>query len=209
MTYILLLFQQLISSTTHIVGKSITTQVDPALVLLFRAGIASSIFLIVMLLFKERRRKIEKKDIWVFLLLGLINIPINQFLFLQAVKLTSPSNVALAYALTPAFVLIIAVLFLKERPKLINSIGIFVAIAGTVLVLAEKGFNFRSSQFLGDILGLLASISWAFYTILGKNITRKYGAIFSTTIAMVTGLILYIPVFLLVPVKCSKELHYT
>jgi drug/metabolite transporter (DMT)-like permease len=48
---------------------------------------------------------------------------------------------------------------------------------------------------------LTASLSWAFYTIFGKNLTRRYGAIYITGLTMIIGFILYIPIFLMMPVQ--------
>jgi len=193
--YFLLLIQQLIASGTHIIGKSLTSSVTPSVVLFFRAIVVSSAYLIFFTIFRSFTKKIEKKDLWVFMLMGLLNIPLNQFLFLNALERTSAPNVALEYALTPAFVLIIARIFLKEKLSKLKTIGVSVAIGGTIIILSEKGFDFSSESFLGDILGLCASFSWALYTIVGRKQSQKYGGVFSTGISMLTGTLLYLPIF--------------
>ncbi len=199
--YLLLILQQLIASGTHVLAKSVTMELPPATVLLYRALIAAAIYSGYLFIKKKKLRPLDKADWWKFLLLGIINIPINQLLFLTGVKLSSPPNVALAYALTPAFVLIIATVFLREALNWKRTSGIFVAIIGTVLILAEKGFDFGSDSFLGDMMALTASFSWAIYTILGKTLSRKYGAIYMTGMAMIMGLLCYIPVYLLHPAE--------
>lgn len=193
--YFLLLIQQLIASGTHIIGKTLTQNVEPSLILFFRAIIVSIAYFLFFIIFKKFYRKIEKQDIKYFFLMGLLNIPLNQFLFLNALERTSAPNVALEYALTPAFVLIIARIFLNERLSKYKTIGVITAISGTILILSEKGFDFSSESFLGDIIGLLASFSWAIYTIVGRKQSQKYGGIFSTGISMFTGTLLYIPIF--------------
>lgn len=149
-----------------------------------------------------RRRKlpaIDKKDWpWIFLL-GALNMPINQLLFIWGIRYTTPANASLAYALTPAFVLVIAVLTLGEKLTKTKLTGILLAIAGTVIVLFEKGFAFGSEQFTGNIMVLAASLAWAFYTTLGRRFAVKYGAIYSTGLSMITGIILYTPLVALLP----------
>ncbi len=199
--YLLLVLQQLIASGTHVLAKSVTMELPPATVLLYRALLAAGIYGGYILIKKKQLKPLERQDWWKFLVLGIINIPINQFLFLTGVKLSSPPNVALAYALTPAFVLIIATVFLREAINLKRTLGIGIAIAGTVLILAEKGFDFNSDSFLGDIMALTASFSWAIYTILGKTLSRKYGAFYMTGMAMIMGLLSYIPIYLLHPAE--------
>ena len=54
---------------------------------------------------------------------------------------------------------------------------------------------------MGDILALIASISWALYTIIGKNLIRKYNPIYITGLTMIIGFLLYIPIFLSLDVQ--------
>lgn len=136
-----------------------------------------------------------------FVLIGLLNIPINQFLFLSSLELTQAPNVAFAYSLVPAFVLIISVSFFKERTTKFKLFGVCLAVLGTVLLLMNRGFDFSTGSSIGDILALLASLSWAFYTILGKGLSEKYGALFTTGMAMLIGLVLYLPIFHFHPVE--------
>lgn len=195
--YFLLFLQQLIASSTHVVSKDLTSMVAPPTVLFIRSGIAALIYIIWMLLVKRKFFFIEKKDFPVLLLLSALNIPINQFLFFTAISMTTAPNVALAYGLTPVFVFIIAGIFLKETVNWKKFIGIVLAFAGAALVFFQKGINFSSSTFLGDMLILAASLSWGLYTIFGKSFTRKYGAIYSTSMTMSLGYIMYLPIYLL------------
>ena len=203
MIYILLLLQQLIASGTHIVAKSLTSEVAPPVVLFFRASLVSFLYLFVLYFKKDIFKTVSKKDWLKFILIGLLNIPINQFLFLTAMEMTLAPNVAFAYSLVPAFVLIIAVTFFKEKTTKLKILGIVLAVIGTILLLLNKGFDLNTVSTNGDILALCASLSWAFYTIIGKQLVQKYGAFFTTGMAMIIGLILYLPVFHFHPVEYS------
>lgn len=203
MIYLLLLLQQLIASGTHIVAKTLTAEIPAPVALFYRALLVSTLYSFVLLYKRGTFKKVEPKDWLRFALIGLLNIPINQFLFLSSLELTEAPNVAFAYSLVPAFVLIISVSFFKEKTTKLKLLGIAVAVIGTVLLLLNKGFDINNLSTKGDLLALIASLSWAFYTILGKQLAEKYGAIFTTGIAMVFGLILYLPVFHFHPVEYS------
>lgn len=192
----IIFLQQLIASSTHIVAKGVTSEVAPAVILLFRAAIATSVYFIYLAIRKSSLKKIEPRDWWIIAMLGILNIPINQYFFLIGISLTSAPNVSLAYALTPVFVFVVAVIFLKEKVSLIKIIGIVVAVGGAIVLLSEKGFNFSSDSMKGDLFALMASMSWGLFTILGRNFTRKYGAIYATALSMASGTFFYIPVFL-------------
>ena len=200
MIQILIFIQQLIASGTHIVAKGITYEIEPALILLYRSALASLFYIVWLSFRKDSIKKIDRKDIYKLILLGMLNIPLNQFLFLQGLKYTTAPNMALAYALTPAFVLLIAVIFYKEHASPKKLLGVAIAIVGAIVVLLERGLIFTDESLLGDFLALAASLSWALYTIIGRNISIKYGAIYSTGLAMSIGFLLYVPVFLIMPI---------
>ncbi len=193
--YEILILHQLIASTTHIIAKDLTGSLPPEMILFVRAGIACLAFAVWMFFRRKKTVRFEKKDIFIWLLLGFLNIPGNQFIFFKAIQLVPAPNVALAYALSPAFVLVIAILFLKESASALKLGGVALAVAGTVVVLLERGLVLTGDYFLGNLLALAASFSWALYTVLGKKFSLKYGAIFATALAMFSGFIEFIPIY--------------
>ena len=193
--YYILILQQIIASTTHIIAKNVLLSVPSPLLLVLRASLASTGYIIYLLFKKEKLFRIERKDMFGLIILAILNIPVNQFLFFMSLKYTSPPNVALAYALTPAFILVIAYFFLKEKLSRLKTLGILIALSGTLLILFEKGLNISSENFLGNILALSASLAWAIYTIVGKKYVLKYGAIYTTAVAMWFGLIAFLPIY--------------
>ena len=201
MIYIILLIQQLIASGTHIVAKNLALSLDGALIIFVRGLIACSAYAIWILIKRKSLIKIEKKDIFQLIILGLLNIPLNQYIFFMAIKLTTPPNLALAYALTPVYVLIISHFYFKERLTKFKVLGILVAIAGSVLLLLEHGLDLSSNFLIGNSLGLLASFSWALYTIMSRKFSLKYGPIYTTGLAMIWGFLLFVPIYLAVGAK--------
>ncbi|MFH1050883.1 MAG: EamA family transporter [bacterium] len=203
MFYILVLIFQLQASGTHIIAKSVTSELAPPLLMLIRSCIAAALYFVWMLFNRKKIIKIEREDWIKVLLLGLLNIPLNQFLFLTAVKLTTAPNVSLAYALTPAFVLILAISFFGEKGNIKKIIGVIIAFFGTGILLFEKGFDFTSDNFWGFIIVLTASFCYALYTIIGRDFSIKYGPLYSMGITMIAGFFLYIPIFLMTGVPLT------
>lgn len=203
--YPLILLQQIIASSTHLFAKNVTSLIHPSTVVFFRGLFSAMAYGFWLFFTRKSQKNIEKEDILGFFILGALNMPINQLLFIWGVRYTTPANASLAYALTPAFVLMIAVLFLGETLTKRKLIGIIIAMLGTFIVLFEKGLAFGTEQFLGNIMVLLASISWAIYTSMGKKYAMKYGGIFSTGVSMFTGLLLYIPIVIFLPFDISPS----
>ena len=205
--YPLILLQQIIASSTHLFAKHITSLIHPSTVVLFRGFFSVMAYGVWFLVIRKSMKTIEKEDILGFFVLGALNMPINQLLFIWGVRYTTPANASLAYALTPAFVLMIAVIFLGETLTKRKLFGIIIAMIGTFIVLFENGLAFGSEQFLGNIMVLMASISWAVYTTMGKKYAMKYGGIFTTGISMFTGLILYVPIAISLPFEIAPTTY--
>ena len=200
MTYLLLLLQQLISSSTHLVAKSVTETLHPTTVVLIRGVLSCVAFGIWVLIRRKSIRGIDREDIPRLLLLGLINMPINQLLFIWGVKYTTAPNASLAYALTPAFVVILLFMFRRTNPGWRKMAGVCVAFIGAAIVLIDRGAGFAPSQTLGNVMVLGASMSWAGFTVLGRQMVLKYGPIYTTALTFFAGLALYIPLWALIPV---------
>lgn len=195
MIYSLILLQQLLASLTHIITKDLMNSVKPMVSLFLRASIISFVFGIWLILRGKRNMRIEKKDYKTLIILAILNIPVNQLLFFLSAELTTAPNLALAYALSPAFVLVIALIFLGEKVSMPKVAGVAAAFGGVVVILSERGLDFGSSYFTGNVLVLAASLSWALYTVIGKEFTTKYGAMYSTSLTMILGFVFYLPIF--------------
>ena len=200
MVYFYLILQQLIGSTTHLVAQDAAHNVEPGLLLLLRAGTASTVFLIILFI-SERRlnifHKIAREDYGRMFLIGLLNVPMNQLLYLHGVKYTTPANSALLYAMTPAMVFVFTLILHSERPSVRKVLGIATAFAGAGIIVFQYGLQLRSDQTVGNILIFIAVIAWSLFTMLGRPMVLKYGAVYVTAINMILGTLLYLPFGLL------------
>jgi drug/metabolite transporter (DMT)-like permease len=194
MIYFLLVFQQLLASSTHIIGQDVGKHVDPSIVLLFRATIASVAFLLIIAAKRESIKSIEKKDWWRMIVLGVLNVPINQALFLEGLQFTSAANSALLYAMTPALVFILALFIHREAPTKWKILGIIMAFVGVAMIIFEKGASLSSDTTLGNLMIFAAVIAWALYTLIGKPLVEKYGALRTTGLNMAIGALIYLPI---------------
>ena len=197
MIYFLLVFQQFLASSTHIIGQDVGRAVDPSIVLLFRATIASAAFLLIMAVKGESLRTIERKDWLRLALLGLLNVPINQALFLEGLQHTSAAYSAVLYAMTPALVFILTLVIHREAPTRWKILGIIMAFVGVAMIVFEKGAALTSDTTLGNLMIFAAVVAWALYTLIGKPLVEKYGALRTTGLNMAVGALIYLPIGLL------------
>lgn len=90
-------------------------------------------------------------------------------------RLSSAGHGAVISSVTPGFILVFAAALLKERITWVKVAAVGIATAG-VLVVAEQpgGFRLEARAFWGDLLLLVAGITWALYTVLGRLAANRY-----------------------------------
>lgn len=191
--YIVLLIQMSIAGGTHIVAKAVLGEVDPA-TLTFLRSLFSTAGLMALFFARNRQFGIERQD-WIKLAwLGFLGLPLNQFLYLYGLGFSTPANGALLYATTPVFVLVLSQFFLNEKITVRKTFGILLAFAGVAVVIFERGVDLSSEHTYGNLMILLAVLAWALFTIQGKPMVLKYGAVKTTALAMTIGMVLFLPI---------------
>lgn len=181
---------QVVGGATYPIGKIALSSFDPFTLAFLRFTIAS-VTLLALVYLQGSLRRIERGD-WVRLIsLGILAIPLNQLLFLYGLNFTTPARSALYFAATPIFVFILAVPFLKEKATVPKLLGIAASFIGVAIVIG--GGDLDKGVLYGDILVLLAVMAWAAYTIVGKSLSKKYGALLITAYALSLGTLIYLP----------------
>jgi drug/metabolite transporter (DMT)-like permease len=194
--YVVLVFQQLIAAGTHIVAKTVVQDIEPVSLTFFRS-ILTAALLVIVLLIKRTRWRIERRDFLNLIWLSLLAVPINQFLFFDGISRTTASNAALLYATTPVVVLVLSRFILKELLTWKKVVGVIIALIGVTFIIFEDGFELNSSHTYGNLLLMVAVLAWSLFTIFGKPMIQKYGAFYVTSLVLIIGMVLYLPIGLL------------
>ncbi|MGC8560107.1 MAG: DMT family transporter [Phycisphaerae bacterium] len=119
----------------------------------------------------------EQRDWPRFVLLGIICVPINQVTLWSGVALANPSHAAMLYSTTPVIVTTISCLVGIEPFNLRVLLGAFCAVVGVLVILVNSGLTLTPAFFYGDLLLLLAAISWSLYLVFSRPVTIRYGAL--------------------------------
>lgn len=91
-------------------------------------------------------------------------------------KFTDASVATLLVNLYVVMAVVGGALFLGERFGLWKSLGIVLAVVGTVLVATDGSLvGTGGGQLLGDFLFIIAALTWAGYIVYAKMKTDKYG----------------------------------
>lgn len=117
-----------------------------------------------------------------------------------ALELTYASTVSLLICTTPLFTMLITKIAFKTPLHLSAVLGSCIAFCGVGLVVFNGSFQFDKSL-KGEVLTLLAAISWAFYCLLLKILDKKYDTLFITRKVFFYGLISAIGIISLNPAQ--------
>ncbi|MBU3577221.1 DMT family transporter [Polynucleobacter sp. UK-Kesae-W10] len=101
-----------------------------------------------------------------FLLLGLFGVGSYNVLLYLALQTSTAINVTLIGASMPIWMLFIGAVFYQVKPNLLQLIGAIVSLVGVAIVLTRGELNALLSMqmVMGDLLIMLATILWAFYS---------------------------------------------
>jgi drug/metabolite transporter (DMT)-like permease len=159
----------------------------------FYRFLISALVLLAIVHSRKRRPKVERSDWWRIGALGVIIVPFNQVLFLVGQSLTGAGHGAFLFSTTPVWVFVLAILHLKEKATWNRTIGIIMATAGVMMIMWSGLASFGTEYLLGDLIIVVAVVAWGYYTVLGKKLVRKYGALRTTAYALAIGSALYTP----------------
>ena len=120
-----------------------------------------------------------------------------------ALGITQASNVAFIICTAPLLTTILSLLFYQSEKATKGLIyGSILALIGVGLVVFNGSFVLKLSP-VGDLLTLLAALSWAFYSLVIKKMTGRYPTLFITRKIFVSGCIGFFG--LLCPLECGIE----
>lgn len=139
------------------------------------------------------------KDELIFVAMGICGGSLYFLTENMALEITLASNVSLLISTAPLFTALITRLIYRDQ-RISNQfvMGSVIALLGVAFVVFNGGFVLKISP-LGDVLTLIAALTWAFYTILFKLTDDRYTVMFITRKVFFYGVVTLLPVFFVQP----------
>jgi drug/metabolite transporter (DMT)-like permease len=110
---------------------------------------------------------------------------------------SSATKASLIIATIPIVVLLLSIIFLKERIRIINILGIVISMLGVaLLVFGSQSIDEQQGRLLGDLLILGAVLSASIYIIMTRRLGKTFSPIQITGMQVIFGMILFFPAFL-------------
>lgn len=144
--------------------------------------------LLFWILLSFRYEKIKPGDVLRIILCGIFGVGINQLLFFNGLSLTSPVNASVIMVTTPILVLLLSLIFVKEKVNLTQIIGVLLG-GLSAIIFSMQNAEGTSATTLGDLLIMLNAASYAIYLIMVKPLMAKYNALTVITWVFTFGLV--------------------
>ena len=139
-----------------------------------------------------------KDEFWMFLG-GMTGGSFYFFTENTALEITLATNVSFIVCTAPLLTTILSLWIYKKEKATRGLIGgSLLALVGVALVVYNGSFVLKISP-LGDFLTLLAAFSWAFYSLIMRKMSNRYGITFITRKIFFYGVLTILPAFLVHP----------
>lgn len=190
--YAAILAQQLISALTYLAAAQAMVELAPETVLVVRVLASAGLFALILAVTPGRRLP-PKSALWPLVGLGFLVGPVNQGLFLVGLHRSRPVHAALLYSLVPAGVYLLLIAQRRARASVRRLGGIFLAFAGVVVLLLERGLRDAMAPLVGDLLILGAVAAWVIFTTEGSRFASEHGPVRTTAWCMISAAIWLLP----------------
>ena len=183
---------QIVAALCYPIAKYGLAIIEPYTFAFYRF-IISSVVLLAIVLARKHTIPVARKDYGRIILLGFLIIPFNQTAFLVGQSMTAAGHGAFLFATTPAFIFALALIHRQEKLLWRRMAGIILAVLGAMIIILSGAINFGTQYLIGDLIIIVAVIAWGYYTVLGRDLVRKYGALRITAYALSSGTAMYVP----------------
>lgn len=151
---------------------------SPIQIVSIRVTLAALIFALVLFVKDRAGFKISLRDLPLFLGLGFGSILFFTVCYFTAITMMSLSTAAILLYTSPVWIMLMSVLFFREKLDKKKVIALVIAFAGCVLV---SGISGEGMTPIGLLVGLGSGIGYGLYSILGTIALRRYSPYTVTT----------------------------
>jgi len=140
------------------------------------------------------REKVERRDLLMLALCGLVGFTLNITLFYAGLNLTTPVDASIIHVTNPIMVLILASIIIREKVTFRKTGGILLGMSGAlILILWGRHLQFGGQTALGNVLVLMNMVCYSLYLVLLKPLLVKYHTVTILKWVSFFGFIFVIP----------------
>ncbi len=126
--------------------------------------------------FFVKKEKVPRKHILLFAGAAVFGLVTNQCCYTIGLSITSPINSSIVTTSMPIFAMILAAIILKEPLTIKKILGVIAGCIGavTLILTSATAGSAKVGDIRGDLLCMLAQLSFALYLTLFSNLIKRY-----------------------------------
>lgn len=148
--------------------------ITPYQLVQLRLTISTGILFLWLLIRNPSLLKIDRKDIFYFILFGTVGMAGVQFTYLFTISKIKVAAAILLQYLAPSFIALHSLVFMHEKLEPLTIIALLGATFGCYLVVGAYNLDMLTMNIVGIISGILSAITFAWYSIHGEYGMRRY-----------------------------------
>jgi drug/metabolite transporter (DMT)-like permease len=189
-----LLAANIIYGINYSIAKAVMPDhIHPFALVSLRTVLTAGLFWITS--FFMPKEPVNRKDLLYLFGCSFFGVVINQVFFLTGLNLTSPINSSIIISTNPIFAFVFAAFILSEKITFLKGAGLAIGLTGVLMLILQNGIpDMESSTFLGDVLTLINTISWALFTVVIKRMLEKYHPVTVMKWTFIFGMLTTVPV---------------
>jgi DME family drug/metabolite transporter len=147
----------------------------PAWTLAFwRDVLTFSAFLSISLITDPRRLRVARRDLLPLAAMGAFSVGLFHVLWVMAVTMIPVAVATVLNYTAPVFVVLIAWVAWGERPDRRKTTALALAFVGCLLVTGAYNIGDDQLNWPGLLVGLSTGLTYGLFTIIGKDVLRRY-----------------------------------
>lgn len=175
--------------STFVASKDLMAFLTPLQLMLLRFILAYGVLWLI-----HPKWYFKWREEWRFLLMAVFANTLYYWAENTALTLTQASNVSILVSTSPLMAALMLTVFYREKLSRRQIIGFGGAFVGVVLVVFNGAVALRLNP-VGDMLALLAAVSWAAYGMLLRRWSGDYPSVLITRKLLFYGIITVLPLF--------------
>ncbi len=195
LAFILLLLTPALWSVNYLVARMAPGEIAPHMLALGRWALAACVLGVFAFSELREKRHLIFKNAWQYLVLGALGMWVCGAWVYIGARSTSATNIALIYSLSPVFIVLCASIWLHEKLRGVQWLGIALAMIGLVhVVIKGQWGNLLLVRFVaGDLWILACAFSWAGYALLMKRWPTDFSPLARLVLIALGGCVVLVP----------------
>lgn len=176
----------------YVVSDVVLKIVPPFTLLSIRLGLGLLVLWLVTLRMSHVRFP-AGRHLWTLLAVGFLGFGVSVGAQFVGTDKSSAINGALITSAAPAFILIFAVLLLRESLTTQRLLAVGLATVGVLVIIDPTKADFSSETFFGDLALGAAAVTWGLFSVLVRKVSGSADTMMVTLVGFIGGLALTLP----------------